>query len=111
MTDLSTPTITWTDLVRSRLPDECTAHRVNVTTHELLRETTEYEEAWSVWRGPMYLGLLARGTTWQWRSPFHPHPRNGDRETILTLMGASVEAVIEFVDRNRTESGKQSPRP
>lgn len=111
MTALSTPIITWTEVVRSRLPDGCTAHRLNVSTHELLRETSEFEEAWSVWRGTSYLGLLARGAVWQWRSPWHPHPQHGSRETILTLMHASAAATIEFFDQNTTESGKPSPRP
>jgi len=105
------PTRTWSEVVRSRIPEGCRAHRVEVQTTELLAYTDGFEEAWSVWCGPTYLGILARGSVWQWTSPFKGHARQGARETILACMNLDAQSTIDFLARNTADTGKTPSQP
>lgn len=99
------PLITWTDVVRGRMPEGAKAHRVELATRELEHYTADFADAWTVWVGPTYVGLLARGTAGRWRWSFVEADGHveGAREFILTQAVADTSAIV---DRNTTDSGK-----
>jgi len=105
MTNLSTPIITWTDLVRAHLPDGATAYpAVGATSDELKEYTSVFDELWTVWVGSAHVGILCRGRRWLWATD--SDYVSGARVDVLPYVARSVAKKLQNDMTNRDQSGE-----
>lgn len=105
--------VTMHDVVSSRVPHGARVHRVSLTPEALTTEMLwllPCREAWSVWAGPRFVGILAQsrvGWTWSRGTRSATEADLGDRESTLARMARDVEATIsETRIQTAIESGK-----